>query len=196
MNQREKLNGSPMGHRGRRRRSMRPSLGAALAAWCRGMCLAMSALAAGSVLAAETVKTLPGNLTLQQAQQVLRVALDKAEAMKVPVNIAIVDAGGHLKAFARMDDAFLGSIDIATRKARTARHFNMSTRELGKLSQPGQPLYGIEVTNDGLVIFGGGLLLKDQNEVIVGGIGVSGGSVEEDESIATAGARALTGTGQ
>ncbi|MDO5102287.1 MAG: heme-binding protein [Lautropia sp.] len=72
----------------------------------------------------------------------------------------------------------------------------MSTRELGRLSQPGQPLYGIEVTNDGLVIFGGGLLLKDQNEVIVGGIGVSGGSVEEDESIATAGARALMGAGQ
>ncbi|MDO4231227.1 MAG: heme-binding protein [Lautropia sp.] len=142
--------------------------------------------------AAEPVKTLPGDLTLKQAQQVLVAAIERAEAIKVPVNIAVVDAGGHLKAFARMDDAFLGSVDIATRKAKTARYFNMSTRALGKAAQPGQPLYGIEETNDGLVIFAGGVLLVDQNEHIIGGIGVSGGTVDQDEDIANVGAGTLS----
>lgn len=161
---------------------------------CRALLLAAAMMVGAAPLsAAEAVRTLPGDLKLQQAQQVLRAALERAEAIQVPVNIAVVDAGGHLKAFVRMDDAFLGSIDIATRKARTARYFNMSTAELGKLAQPGQSLYGIESTNDGLVIFGGGVLLKDASDVIVGSIGVSGGSVAEDENIAAAGARALEG---
>ena len=136
-------------------------------------------------------KTLPGDITLKQAQTVVQAALKQAENMKVPVNIAVVDAGGNLKAFARMDDAFLGSIDIAERKARTARYFNMSTRDLGKAAQPGQPLFGIESTNGGLVIFGGGELLTDKKGTIIGSIGVSGGTVEEDESIAKAGVSAL-----
>lgn len=136
-------------------------------------------------------KTLPGDITLAQAQVVLNAALAKAEAIKVPMNIAIVDAGGNLKAFYRQEDAFIGSIDISIRKAVTARYFNMPTGTLGAASQVGQPLYGIEVTNGGLVIFGGGVLLVDKNNVIVGAIGVSGGSVEEDESVATAGAAAL-----
>ena len=111
----------------------------------------------------------------------------------VPMNIAVMDAGGNLKAFTRMDDAFIGSIDIAQKKAKTARYFNMSTRDLGKASQPGGELYGIEVTNDGLVIFPGGVLLVDKNGVIVGSVGVSGGSVDEDESVAKAGAAVLSG---
>lgn len=155
--------------------------------------LLFSLLFSGSVLSAGLTKTLPGDLTLNQAQAVVQTALKKAESMKVPMNIAVLDAGGNLKAFVRMDDAFLGSIDIAERKARTARYFNMSTRALGKASQPGQPLYGIEVTNGGLVIFGGGELLTDKKGTIIGSIGVSGGTVEEDEAVAKAGANVLHG---
>ncbi|MDO1509995.1 MULTISPECIES: heme-binding protein [unclassified Neisseria] len=155
--------------------------------------LLFSLLFSASVSSAELTKTLPGDITLGQAQAVVQAALKKAEAIKVPVNIAVVDAGGNLKAFARMDNAFLGSIDIAERKARTARYFNMSTRELGKASQPGQPLYGIEVTNGGLVLFAGGVLLTDKKGTIVGSIGVSGGTVDEDESVAKAGAKVLHG---
>ena len=138
-------------------------------------------------------KTLPGDLTTAQAQAVVQASMKKAREIKVPMNIAVMDAGGNLKAFARMDDAFIGSIDIAQKKAKTARYFNMSTRDLGKASQPGGELYGIEVTNDGLVIFPGGVLLVDKNGVIVGSVGVSGGSVDEDESVAKAGAAVLSG---
>lgn len=136
-------------------------------------------------------KTLPGDLTLEQAQRVLQAAVAKAEEIKVPMNIAVVDAGGNLKAFYRMDDAFIGSIDISTKKAMTARYFNMSTRALGEASQVGKPLYGIEVTNSGLVIFAGGVPLVDAKSVIVGAIGVSGGSVDEDEAVAMAGLAVL-----
>ena len=152
----------------------------------------MLLLLAATVQAAGPQKQLPGDLTLAQAQEVLKAALVKAEAQGVPMNIAVVDAGGNLKAFAREDGAFLGSIDVATKKARTARFFNMSTAQLGAASQPGKELYGIEVTNDGLVIFGGGELLKDG--VIVGAIGVSGGSVAEDTNVAKAGAAAFDST--
>lgn len=138
-------------------------------------------------------KTLPGDLTTAQAQAVVQASMKKAREIKMPMNIAVMDAGGNLKAFTRMDDAFIGSIDIAQKKAKTARYFNMSTRDLGKASQPGGELYGIEVTNDGLVIFAGGVLLVDKNGVIVGSVGVSGGSVDEDESVAKAGAAVLSG---
>ncbi|PIE72360.1 MAG: PduO protein [Deltaproteobacteria bacterium] len=144
-----------------------------------------------SVFADESIKTLPGDITLAQAQKVLTAALKKAEAIKVPMNIAIVDAGGNLKAFYRQEDAFIGSIDISIKKAVTARYFNMSTRALGEASQVGKPLYGIEVSNNGLVIFAGGVPLVDANNVIVGAIGVSGGSVDEDETVAMAGAAAI-----
>ena len=87
----------------------------------------MLLLLAATVQAAGPQKQLPGDLTLAQAQEVLKAALVKAEAQGVPMNIAVVDAGGNLKAFAREDGAFLGSIDVATKKARTARFFNMST---------------------------------------------------------------------
>ena len=99
---------------------------------------------------------LPGDLTLAEAQKVLDAALVKAKAQGVPMNIAIVDAGGNLKAFVRQDGAFIGSIDVSTKKAVTARYFNMPTSTLGAASQPGQELFGIEATNGGLVIFGGG----------------------------------------
>ena len=135
-------------------------------------------------------KQLPGDLTLAEAQMIVDAALKKSVAQGVPMNIAVVDAGGNLKAFAREDGAFLGSIDIARKKAITARYFNMSTAQLGAAAQPGQELFGIEATNDGLVIFGGGELLIRKG-VIVGAIGVSGGSVAEDTAVAQAGAAAL-----
>ncbi len=144
-----------------------------------------------SVFAGGPVKTLPGDITLSQAQKIMAAALKKAEAIKVPMNIAIVDAGGNLKAFSRQEDAFIGSIDISIKKAVTARYFNMSTRALGAASQVGKSLYGIEVSNDGLILFAGGVPLVDSNNVIIGAIGVSGGSVDEDESVAMAGAAVI-----
>lgn len=134
---------------------------------------------------------LPDDLTRAQAEKVMAGALTKAVEQGVPMNIAIVDAGGNLKAFCRMDGAFLGSIDVSMGKAKTARMFNMSTADLGAASQPGQELYGIEVTNGGLVIFGGGELLRNKDGVIIGAIGVSGGSVAEDTNVAKAGVDAL-----
>lgn len=143
------------------------------------------------VLAGGPVKTLPGDITLAQAQKILTAALKKAVEIKVPMNIAIVDAGGNLKAFYRQEDAFIGSIDISIKKAVTARYFNMPTRTLGSVSQVGKSLYGIEVSNDGLILFAGGVPLTDANNVIIGAIGVSGGSVDEDESVAMAGAAVI-----
>lgn len=140
--------------------------------------------------AAELVRQLPDDLTLSEARAVVDAALKKSAAQGVPMNIAVVDAGGNLKAFVREDGAFLGSIDISQKKARTARSFNMSSAQLGAAAQPGQELYGIEVTNGGLAIFGGGELLI-RGGVIVGAVGVSGGSVAEDTAVARAGAAAV-----
>lgn len=156
-------------------------------------CVLMLSIAVFAVpaLAEEPVKTLPGDITLAQAKVILEAARKKAVEIKVPVNIAVVDAGGNLKAFYRQEDAFLGSIDISIKKAVTARYFNMTTRTLGAASQPGKSLYGIEVSNDGLILFAGGVPLIDKNNVIIGAIGVSGGTVDEDESVAMAGAAAI-----
>src|ERR671916_2645575 len=101
------------------------------------------------------------DITLAEAERVLNAALQKAEETDTLMNIAVVDAGGNLKAFSRMDGAWLGSIDIAIKKARTARYFDMPTGEIGKLSQPGGPLYNIEHSNNGLITFPGGLPIKD-----------------------------------
>ncbi len=131
------------------------------------------------------------DITLDQAMAVLAAARQKAEAQGTLMDIAVVDAGANLKAFARMDDAFLGSIDISIKKAKTARLFNMPTGTLGELAQPGQPLYHIEFSNDGLITFAGGLPLKNKEGIIVGAIGVSGSSVENDHEVAAAGAEVL-----
>jgi uncharacterized protein GlcG (DUF336 family) len=131
------------------------------------------------------------DITLNQALAVLEAARQKAEAQGTLMDIAIVDAGANLKAFIRMDDAFLGSIDISIKKAKTARLFNMPTGDLGKLAQPGQPLYHIEFSNDGLITFAGGLPLKNKAGVIIGAIGVSGSTVENDHEVASAGAEVL-----
>jgi uncharacterized protein GlcG (DUF336 family) len=132
-----------------------------------------------------------GDITLAQAQALVDAAQQKAAEIDTLMNIAVVDAGGNLKAFARMDGAWLGSIDISMRKARTARFFDMNTGDIGALSQPGGPLYNIEVSNTGLITFPGGIPLKLNGEV-VGGIGVSGSSVEDDHTVAEAGANALS----
>jgi uncharacterized protein GlcG (DUF336 family) len=131
------------------------------------------------------------DVTATQAQAVLEAALKKAEEIKTKMDIAVVDAGANLKAFIRMDDAFLGSIDISIKKAKTARMFNMPTGDLGKLAQPGAPLYNIEHSNDGLITFPGGVLLKNKDGVIIGAVGVSGSSVEDDHAVASAGAAAI-----
>lgn len=131
------------------------------------------------------------DITLDQALVAIAAARSKAVKQGTLMNIAIVDAGANLKAFVRMDDAFLGSIDICIKKAKTARWFNMPTGTLGELAQPGQPLYHIEFSNDGLITFPGGLPLKNAEGVIIGAIGVSGSSVEDDNEVAQAGAASL-----
>ena len=128
--------------------------------------------------------------TEQQAQQVLEAAREAARSSDTLMNIAVVDAGGNLKAFARMDGAWLGSIDIAIKKARTARYFDMPTGDIGAISQPGGSLFNIEVSNGGLITFPGGIPLT-KGGVIIGAIGVSGSTVENDHLVATAGVNAL-----
>ena len=134
---------------------------------------------------------LPDDITLIQAEKVIAAAKAKAKEQGTLMNIAVIDAGTNLKAFARMDGAFIGSIDVSIKKAKTARYFNVSSKELGEGAQPGKPLYGLEVTNDGLVLFGGGELIRNKSGLIIGAIGVSGGAVEEDTEVAQAGAAAL-----
>ena len=131
---------------------------------------------------------IPSDITLQQAHAAIEAALIKAVELNVAMNIAVVDAGANLKAFVRMDDAWLGSIDIAIKKARTARFFNMPTGDIGALSQPGGALYNIEHSNGGLITFPGGVPLTNANEAVIGAIGVSGSTVENDHAVASAGA--------
>ncbi len=130
-------------------------------------------------------------LTLAQAQRAVDAALEKAAEIGVKMNVAVVCGGAHLLAFARQEGAWLGSIDVAIKKAKTARFFDMTTAELGKMAQPGEMIYGIEVSNDGLIPFGGGFPIKASDGTIIGAIGVSGGLVPQDEKVAQAGLDAL-----
>ena len=131
------------------------------------------------------------DITLEQAEAVSMAAKQKAKEIGVAMNIAIVDGGANLKAFHRMDKAWLGSADISIKKAKTARFFDMESGAIGQLSQPGGVLYNIEVSNGGLISFPGGIPLKDSSGEIIGAIGVSGGSVEQDHDVALAGLAAL-----
>jgi len=131
------------------------------------------------------------NITLKQAEAAIAAAKAKAEALNTLMNIAVVDSGTNLVAFAHMDNAWLGSIDISQKKARTARFFNMPTGEIGKLSQPGESLYNIEHSNGGLITFPGGIPLKNTAGEVIGAIGVSGDTVENDHAVAQAGAEAI-----
>ncbi|GAB3755236.1 GlcG/HbpS family heme-binding protein [Spirosoma pomorum] len=131
------------------------------------------------------------NITLAQAQQAVEAAKQKASEIGTLMNIAVVDAGANLTAFVRMDGAWLGSVDIAMRKARTARYFDMPSGELGKLSQPGGSLYNIEHANGGLITFPGGIPIKNAQGEIIGAIGVSGSTVDNDHAVAQAGVDAI-----
>ena len=131
------------------------------------------------------------NITLLEVENILAAAKATAKQIGVPMNIAIVDEGANLKCFQRMDNAMLGCADIAIKKAKTSRFFDIDSGEIGKLSQPGGPLYTIEHSNGGLITFAGGILLKNKKGEIIGAIGVSGGTVEQDHEVAIAGAAAL-----
>src|SRR5580704_14841901 len=131
------------------------------------------------------------DITLAAAGKVVTAAVQKANEINTKMDIAVVDAGGNLKAFARMDGAWLGSIDIAIKKAKTARYFDMNSGDIGKLSQPGGPLYQIEVSNGGLISFPGGIPIKTADGTIIGAIGVSGSTVDNDHAVAAAGAAAI-----
>ena len=129
------------------------------------------------------------HVTIKDAEKIIAAAVKEAERTKTQMCIAVVDSGADLKAFFRTDGAWVGSIDIAIKKAKTAVFFGMPTGEIGKLSQPGGPLFGIEHSNDGLITFPGGLPIVDDEGVLVGAIGVSGSSVENDHIVATAGVK-------
>ena len=133
-------------------------------------------------------------ITLEQAEAVIDACKAEARAVGQPMNIAVVDDGGNLVAFASMDGTKLIGVDIAQKKALTAVYFQTDTRDLAGLVQPGQPLFGIESTTGGrLVVFGGGVLLTDADGAVTGGVGVSAGTVEEDHQVAQAGRRAYSG---
>ncbi|MDE1991202.1 MAG: heme-binding protein [Rhizobiaceae bacterium] len=130
-------------------------------------------------------------LTLEDAKRMLRAAEAKAASFAVAYNVAVVDAGGHLVAFVRQDDALIGSIDLAIKKAVTARFFDKTTERLAKLSQPDEPLFGIHQSNNGnIIIFGGGIPVVREGRII-GAIGASAGTVEQDIAVAEAGIAAI-----
>lgn len=131
------------------------------------------------------------DISHEDALKVLLAAKKKAEETNVLVNIAVVDAGANLKAFIRMDESFLGSIDVAIKKAKTARYFDIDTGKLGELTQPGGIIYNIEHSNGGLITFPGGYPIKNKNGKIIGAIGVSGGTIDQDRAIAIFGAESI-----
>ena len=131
------------------------------------------------------------HVTSKDADIAIKAAVTKAQALDTQMCIAVIDSGANLKAFYRMDGAWVGSIDIAIKKAKTAVFFGMPTGQIGQLSQPGGSLYGIEHSNDGLITFPGGLPIVDSEGVLVGAIGVSGSSVENDHAVAQAGLKPI-----
>ncbi|HTL47964.1 MAG TPA: heme-binding protein [Verrucomicrobiae bacterium] len=137
----------------------------------------------------QTSTELQNDISLEQARAAVTAAVNKSKELGVKMNIALVDAGANLKAFARMDGAWLGSIDISIKKAKTARFFDMPTGAIGKLSQPGGSLYGIEHSNQGLISFPGGVPIKNKEGQVIGGVGVSGSTVENDAAVAEAAAK-------
>ena len=130
-------------------------------------------------------------LTLADAQRIIAAAQKKADDLGQPMNIAVADGGANLIAHVRMDNAWIGSIDISIKKAYTARAFDITTKDLATHAQSGGQFFGIHASNDGrIMIFAGGIPLKKDGKVI-GAIGVSGGSGDQDHAVAEAGAAAL-----
>ena len=137
---------------------------------------------------------MPATVTLEDARRVISAAENKAQEIGQPMNIAVVDAGGNLVSHVRMDGAWIGSIDISITKAFTSRAFDIATKDLAEHSQPGGQFYGIHVSNGGRIrIFAGGIPLNSSGDggEVVGAIGVSGGSGEQDQEVAEAGAAAF-----
>jgi uncharacterized protein GlcG (DUF336 family) len=134
---------------------------------------------------------MPSSVLLADARRVIAAAEKKAGEIGQPMNIAVADAGGNLVAHVRMDGAWIGSIDISIKKAYTSRAFDIATKDLAEHSQSGNQFFGIHASNDGkIMIFAGGIPLKSEGKV-VGAIGVSGGSGEQDHAVAEAGAAAF-----
>jgi uncharacterized protein GlcG (DUF336 family) len=130
-------------------------------------------------------------ITLADARKIIAAAEKKAEEIGQPMNIAVVDEGGNLVAHVRMDNAWIGSVDIAINKAWTSRAFDIPTKALAELSQSGDQFFGIHASNHGRVmIFAGGIPLK-RGGVVVGAVGVSGGMGKQDQAVAEAGAGAF-----
>ena len=121
----------------------------------------------------------------------VQAAVEESKRLNVKMNIAIVDVGANLVYFVRMDKSYLGSVDISIRKAKTSVMFQRPTGDLGKISQPGSPIYGIEHSNQGIITFPGGIPIYDNQGELMGGIGVSGSSVENDHKVAEAGIEAI-----
>ena len=129
-------------------------------------------------------------VTLEDARRVIVAAEKKAKQVGQPMNIAVADGGGNLVAHVRMDGAWIGSVDISIKKAYTSRAFDITTKDLAAHSQSGGQFFGIHASNNGkIMIFAGGIPLKRDGKVI-GAIGVSGGSGEQDDAVAEAGAAA------
>ncbi|WP_244299564.1 GlcG/HbpS family heme-binding protein [Aquimarina algiphila] len=143
------------------------------------------------ILSNNTYAQITKDIKHDEALSVLLAAKKMAEKSNILVNIAVVDAGANLKAFIRMDESFIGSIDVAIKKAKTARYFNIDTGKLGELTQPGGIIYNIEHSNGGLITFPGGIPIKNKDGKIIGAIGVSGGTIDQDRAIATAGAASV-----
>lgn len=134
----------------------------------------------------------PLGISLDDARRIIRAGQEKSKEIGVPMNIAVVDAGANLVAFERQDGAWIGSIDIAQKKAFTSRAFDIETKALAENSQSGEQFFGIHVSNDGKVmIFAGGVPLKLGDEV-VGAVGVSGGLGKQDQAVAEAAASAFS----
>lgn len=130
-------------------------------------------------------------IQLADARRIIAAAEKKAQELGQPMNVAVVDEGGNLLAFERMENAWRGSIDISINKAFTSRAFDITTKDLGNNSQPGQQFFGIHASNHGrIMIFAGGIPLKQEGKV-VGAVGISGGSGEQDHAVAEAAAAAL-----
>lgn len=132
------------------------------------------------------------SVSLDQAEALVKTARAKAAEIGVAASIVVLDEAGHLKAFARMEHAWLGSIDVAMKKARTSVLFQMETQQVLEVCKPGAQAQGLELTNDGLVTFAGGIPLKTSGGQLIGALGVSGGQVAQDFEIVRAGLSALS----
>lgn len=131
------------------------------------------------------------SVSTQAAELVLKRAVEQAARIGVPMNVAVVNGAGHLKVFTRMYGALLGSIDIALRKAKSAVLFGLNTEQLFDYCRPGGTSFGLENTNGGLIVFAGGIPLRNDAGEVMGAVGVSGGAVQQDYSVAEAGAAAF-----